>query len=492
MGKKSKQARKRRREEQERTAGTEEATIPPSLNHTQDARIATLCQFLLQLDPLQDANVYYSDPLKSFRRALRPLLATLLENRGKATKKERKQQRKTQLEKKKTFDYWTTEESLDVLKGIFGDAQHVELSSHQSTIHYLRSLPSLEGKAFKQLRTVLHPFILALLEEENSSFGAQTSCAFRDGRQEDALRLLVAMRAAANAPKLGALQRWVRDCMNENDFAGLSSPIAVELLDAIVRLQPIQWAWKQNDLSLPADKILQPRMVRWCPPFAPHPRLAPVPIDPVEINCLPSTDSGKVDAAHYTGRYGTRTREARVQRYLKARGVNAESDYACIHFEKGADRRPRNRYDLEIYTAADRLVQFDPALDQDGAQTLHEVPSVPGAVLIANVLSPQECEEIIAMAEGSPKGYVPDEPLTSAPPPPGFAPRASNFVVLSKSITAKLFERTKRHMPMNGGPEEPDRVLAGLNERLRLYRYQPGAIYRPHVSITRPSCHLSI
>lgn len=29
--------------------------------------------------------------------------------------------------------------------------------------------------------------------------------------------------------------------MNEDDFAGLNSAIAVRMLDAIVRLQPVQW-----------------------------------------------------------------------------------------------------------------------------------------------------------------------------------------------------------------------------------------------------------
>ena len=34
--------------------------------------------------------------------------------------------------------------------------------------------------------------------------------------------------------------------MNANDFAGLNSKRSIELLDGIVRLQPVEWHWKKK------------------------------------------------------------------------------------------------------------------------------------------------------------------------------------------------------------------------------------------------------
>ena len=101
-----------------------------------------------------------------------------------------------------------------------------------------------------------------------------------------------------------------------------------------------------------------------------------------------------------------------------------------------------------------------------------DVNSVPGAFLVSNVLSPSECEHIIRMAESSPHGYVPDEPTTSAKPPEGFAPRASNLVILSEKLTRIMYERTRDYLPHSLGTNGENK-LVGLNARLRLYDTNP-------------------
>ena len=48
-----------------------------------------------------------------------------------------------------------------------------------------------------------------------------------------------------------------------------------------------------------------------------------------------------------------------------------------------------------------------------------------------------------------------------------------------------MYERTRDYLPQSLGAKGENK-LVGLNARLRLYRYQPGAIYRPHVDGSWP------
>ena len=108
------------------------------------------------------------------------------------------------------------------------------------------------------------------------------------------------------------------------------------------------------------------------------------------------------------------------------------------------------------------------------------MPNLPGAFVLLDVLTRGECDQIIAAAECSPDGYVPDESATSAPAPKGFAPRATNFVWLAESVADRLYSRCGALLPQRLGKDGQHEVR-GINSRLRLYRYAPGAIYRPHV-----------
>ena len=60
---------------------------------------------------------------------------------------------------------------------------------------------------------------------------------------------------------------------------------------------------------------------------------------------------------------------------------------------------------------------------------------------------------------------------------------------LSRAIAEKLFQRSRPHLPPWLGSEEDRHALpvtGGINARLRLYRYHPGALYRPHVDGSWP------
>ena len=329
-------------------------------------------------------------------------------------------------------------------------------------------------KQLKNLRYALHPYVEAYIDEQNSSWTARASSALLDGRMADAYEALGAMKDMGKVPKLGAIQRWVRDCMNEDEFAALKSAEAVKVLDAIIRLQPIEWWWMKekvaetNAAAVPVDAA---HLIKWHEPFEASLRTDAVPSDPREI----ATTSASGESGNYTGRFGTRSRE-KLCRKLSIHFPR--HFYKVIYEEKAADRNPPNRFDLKIFKLPGEAIRFDKGAN--AIQRRVEVENLPGAFVLVDVLTKSECQQIIAAAESSPDGYVPDETVTSAPTPKGFQPRASNFVWLAEEIVEQVFARVKHLLPQEMGPGGMHK-LRGINARLRLYRYSPGAIYRPHV-----------
>ena len=345
----------------------------------------------------------------------------------------------------------------------------------------------LMSRPLKPLRAALQPYAEAYLDEVAGGPAARASSALWDGRAETALEALRELRAVGFAPRLGSVQRWVRDCMNFGDNAALQTPQAVGLLDAIVRLQPVRWWWQENaaagDGGAGAGEL-----IHWHPPFEATQRAEPlVPAD-LAAPAGPSSAAGAAGGG-YQGRYGTLARE----RTCEALAGQFPADlYEVVHHEKAGDRKPRNRYDLDIYALSAGAFRFETSKDLAGSERRVDVPGVPGAFVLPGVLSPHECDQLIAAAEASPSGYVPDEPLSTAPAPDGFSSRAYSFVWLAETVAKRIFERSRPHLPgtLDCAKSGAKVSLSGLNARLRLYRYHPGALYRPHVDGAWPASAL--
>jgi hypothetical protein len=119
--------------------------------------------------------------------------------------------------------------------------------------------------------------------------------------------------------------------------------------------------------------------------------------------------------------------------------------------------------------------------------TKHLLPSIPGAFLLLNVLSPDECDYVISNCTAM--GYTPDHP-TSAPAPtgidstewlvtPNHQPGIDSITATSMATEGLLHQLQKRvldHMPTLNGSE-----AVGINPRWRAFRYGEQGIYRPHV-----------
>eukprot|EP00759_Apiculatamorpha_spiralis_P012002 PhF_6_TR19100/c0_g1_i1/m.28098 len=300
----------------------------------------------------------------------------------------------------------------------------------QTTIRTLTALgkypDAFQSNRYKQLRAAVYP----LVQVQAGHYTARISDALSDSRWADALMTLAAMRRSGEIPKLGAVQRWVRDV----DAAGQNDETALLVLDAVIRTAaPEQIGTEPTPKELITDSVLIK-----CPPW--------IGTEKKPFETIPHFLQG----------------EERKQ---------MASKFSVIGHEKGATRNPPNLHDLHIYAAnAPNAIPLEP--DRGHLVRRIDVPFVQGSFFLENVLSVEETQRIIQAAEAI--GYDPDVPQTNRTK----SILAHNVVWLAdESFLKPLYERVKRFLPekLGGG------TLSGINGRFRLYRYSPGAVYRAHV-----------
>jgi hypothetical protein len=139
--------------------------------------------------------------------------------------------------------------------------------------------------------------------------------------------------------------------------------------------------------------------------------------------------------------------------------------------QKGKDRLTPNKFDFTLYHSA-----IDTILLSNQSITIRmDIPNVPGAFLIKNVLDEKECNQILTASESI--GYTGDEPLAGQALGQASVLAHNFFWLADQSLLGAIYERCKPHLP----PQINGHELTGLNSRWRLYRYVPGAVYRPHI-----------
>jgi hypothetical protein len=366
---------------------------------------------------------------------------------------------------------------------------------------------AFRGKEFKALRAALH----TLRQSEGASmvlgFGMRevalvqvVSDALRDCRWSDALGALQKMRqrkqvqkpsASARSvplalcfpllpllpllrcaplstrvpqmPKLGSVQRWVREC----DAAGDYDSEAMLVLDAVLRTaDPGQVGAMQSEaarqaLVLPdgscaVSELKSGGRVRWYPPWE---------------------GAGLAAEAPGPHEFGATMRHAQ-SRSAESKALTRSLFSACW-FEEGAQRKPPNLHPLTIHTSVPGAIRLDPA---HAPPRCIPVPFVPGAFLIADLFTHEECKAMIEAGEAI--GYDPDAPAggTSAAEKKSILAHAFVWCTDAEFIE-QVWRRLSPLMPILSGGHRP----LGLNRRWRCYRYVPGAVYRPHVDGAWPS-----
>jgi hypothetical protein len=266
----------------------------------------------------------------------------------------------------------------------------ISTSDVQTTVKVLQAMaesPSgFTSKEFKSLRGALHK----LRQSEGAAmvlgFGLKelspvqyVSDALRDSRWTDALKSMEQMRQRGFLPKLGSVQRWVREC----DAAGDADPMAIQVLDAILRTaDPPQVGAMQsptaieslrgNDGTLLEASIAHGGFVHAYPPWDAFTR-----------------------KGHAKGDLGGTLRRGQGQSE-EEQGVWRALFRVCAHVAP-ADRKPPNKYPLRLHTSEEGAISLDPPLE--GAPRRVDVPFVPGAFLLADLFSAQECIRMVSAAE---------------------------------------------------------------------------------------------
>lgn len=308
---------------------------------------------------------------------------------------------------------------------------------------------SLKEPQYKPLRTALHA-LKSSKTPAGVSLSGQISDALADECYAEALVLLQEMRSKSASPKLGALQRWVRSC-DAASADGSRNAHIMKVLDSILRTADptLVGALAKSTIALEnptAEVIGGVRLLgKWNP--------------------LPNRP---VDATQYEQQGDLVHATPQQIDYFKPQ-------FTMIYNEHGQERRPPNQYPMIIYTNSPTMLKYTP----DVCTTRVEVADIPGAFLLQDLFSMEECRQLLLACETV--GFTPDLPLSTGA---GNSILAHNvFWLTDPTLTSKLESRALPFMPKTMLVDEEDgvRVLDGINPRWRVYRYVPGAVYRPHI-----------
>ena len=306
----------------------------------------------------------------------------------------------------------------------------------------------------RPFRRALHPVVLEQIRknsggggEDVSSYSARISNAYRAKDWALTLNLLHEMSSSGEVLKLGAIQRWVRDADRPLAEDG-DKNASLLLLDACMRVAesnafaaPKGRGQEPLDLFKAVPSVNDAAVVHRSEPFCP-------PSMPMQEGADDEDEEKKE----------------------KERPI----DFRIVHSTPGAERKPPSPHALNVYSTAPGTICFDSSAARDLGRRRLDVPGVPGAFLMMGVLSRRECQRIIQVADAI--EYKPDA-----------VDGIDNIVWLADdSFLKPLYARCEQMLPASIGQGK----LRGLNARLRLFRYLPGAVYRPHIDGAWPGSGL--
>ena len=279
----------------------------------------------------------------------------------------------------------------------------------------------------------------------DTNLTARISGALADGGYTEARILLAEMRIRGKTPKLGALCRWVRDL---DVVSGLA-----EQLDAS---SPKRSA-REAELLVVLDAILR---LTGPTDYSIEGELVPGPIIPRTVWNL--RDHGETREVYNSVLDGS---------ILNSCSPDLKAGFRVIETIPGLQRKPANSHPAILYTSKDDTVLLS---TNPPKSTHYRHPIVPNLHLLKDVLSPEECTQIIAAGETI--GFTPDAPIRADGEENSIL--AHNFYwVVDTAFCSKLWKRVEPFVPKQVG----GKMVRGLNRRFRVYRYVPGAEYRAHI-----------
>ena len=313
-----------------------------------------------------------------------------------------------------------------------------------------------------------------------TSLSNQITDAFRNRSWSLALSLLRTMRYSTrkdDMPKLGALQRWVRDCdvanrLNNNDNSSSSytsnsnyddnTNISILLLDAVLRVM----INKQHLIMNAGNTAVKKNNIG---------DITATTTTVSNDNITTMTKATIIRHTPFKAPTYTNNDDDTI-----TINTDATGKLSVVFTCKGIDRRPPSNTDLNIYMTSPNIIDYYPYTIYPNINintpnpTRHDIPNVPGAFIMSMVLTPLECRQLIHVAESI--GFVPDA-----------VDGIDNLQWLAdETLLNPIYDRCKDLLPhaINGCK------LASVNQRWRLFRYLPGAVYRPHIDGAWPGSGL--
>ncbi|WVQ80910.1 hypothetical protein IAT38_003017 [Cryptococcus sp. DSM 104549] len=347
-----------------------------------------------------------------------------------------------------------------------GSTSLIDQDDLECAVNVLQTLcefpEELASKGMKELKRATYDLHRVLAEGSaiGASLTSRISAALQDYRFTDALVLLFEMYTRRMPPKLGALQRWVRECDATSGADGSpGDPEALRCLDMILRIANMSEKGSEASVKGPTT------VARTGAPWVARP-----PIEG-EIPIWEKMSNGTL--------FGSET------------PPSPYPNFRPVHHLRGPERRPPNLYDSTVYGSSPSAISLTPTPDRPRAPSKMEVPGVPGAFIVLDVFTPEECLQIVQAASAI--GFEKDEAAAgSALMKTSIL--AQNFIWLADQpfldhFYSQILPFVPQTAPVsvegNGGGK-----VRGINARFRVYQYTENQLYRPHIDGAWPAAGL--
>lgn len=144
--------------------------------------------------------------------------------------------------------------------------------------------------------------------------------------------------------------------------------------------------------------------------------------------------------------------------------IQQDDKFYVVEYESGFGDDP-----LPLWTDSGEVDLFDVTFSQSISRV--EIPEVPGAFQLLNVLSGDEADRIVQIAEQL--GFQEDSPVSL---PHRVRHNLALTWVVSETIVGEIWNRTKEHI----SEVIDEKKAKGLNARFRFYKYGQGDFFKTH------------
>ncbi|WRT69777.1 uncharacterized protein IL334_006768 [Kwoniella shivajii] len=361
----------------------------------------------------------------------------------------------------------------------------IESEDLECTINVLETLcefpDELSEKEMKVLKRKVHELYRVMADGSGlgNSLTSKISTALSDYRFTDALIYLFEMYTRKLHPKLGALQRWVRECDATSGADGSPGDLeALKCLDMILRIANMSHTSDVSD----ERKVLGTK-------------------GSLNDKKIGGGGGGMDDNDVVRRKQVWKAREntqgeIRIWEKIK-NGTLFDTpptlpfpNFLPVHHVRAAERKPPNLYDSTVYGSSPGAISLLETSQRTKPSKV-DVPGVPGAFVVLDVFTPEECLQIVKAAEAI--GWEKDE-AAGGSAINKTSILAKNFVWLSDSsfldhFYSSILPFVPATAPLsvdgNGGGK-----VRGINARFRVYQYTENQLYRPHIDGAWPAAGL--